>query len=172
MNRDSRHARFFQWLVTGLVLLLVAACGAKETPPPPPIAPPEPTSVMLEIETAGDINPNPMGRPSPLVLRIYQLKSPSGFEKADFMSLYEKEEAVLGRDLVKKEEIILKVNEKQTIPVEVEDDTNALGLMAVFRNYEQSQWKATAVIIRHQPNQMNVNIRGNTLTMKQGEVPP
>jgi type VI secretion system protein VasD len=166
MNRDSKHARFLQWLVTGLVLLLITACGAKETPPPPAPPPEPPTSVILEIETAGDINPNPMGRPSPLVLRIYQLKSPAGFEKADFMSLYEKEEAVLGRDLIKKEEIMLKVQEMQTIPIEVENDTGALGLMAVFRNYEQSQWKAAAAIIRHQPNRMSVHISGNTLTVK------
>lgn len=169
MNRDSRQVCCFRWLVTGLILLLLAACG-KETPPPPPPEPP--TSVSLEIETAGDINPNPLGRPSPLALRIYQLKSPAGFGKAGFMDLYEQDEAVLGRDLIKKEEIILKVNEKQTIAVEPEDDLGVLGLMAVFRNYEQSQWKATAAIVRHQPNRINVHISGTTITVKGSEGPP
>jgi type VI secretion system protein VasD len=163
MNRNSREVWCFRWLVTGLVLLLLAACG-KEAPPPPPPEPP--TSVSLEIETAGDINPNPMGRPSPLALRIYQLKSPAGFGKAGFMDLYEQDEAVLGRDLIKKEEIILKVKEKQTLSLAVEDDTSVLGLLAVFRDYEQGQWKATAVIIPHQPNLISVHISGTTLTVQ------
>jgi len=167
MNKGSKYIRFFQWLGTSLVLLLAAACAAKMSPPMPPQAPPPaPTAVFLEIQTTGDINPNPLGRPSPLALRIYQLKSSSSFMKAFFMDLYEKDETVLGRDLVKKDEIILKVNENQNLPLAVEDDTSVLGLMAVFRDYEQSKWKATAAIIPHQPNRIIVHISGTTLTVK------
>ena len=158
MNKDRMHVRFFLWLTTGLVLLLLSGCISK-------IFPPKPTTASLEIETSADINPNPMGRPSPLVLWIYQLKSPFCFEKADFMTLYEKSESFLSTDLIKKQEIILKVNEKQTVPIEVTDEINALGLMALFRDYEQSHWKATATIIPHKDNLINVTIQGTTLTV-------
>jgi type VI secretion system protein VasD len=141
-----------------LVILLAAAC-AKEIPP-------EPTHITITIETAGDINPNIEGRPSPLVLRIYQLKSSSNFKKADFMSLYEKDASFLGNGLLKKEEIFLKSNEKRNILYEAEAGTSSVGLMAVFRNYEQSQWKATTTVSPHKFNQINVSISGTTLTVK------
>ena len=65
---------------------------------------------MVQFEASGDLNPNAEGRASPLVVRIYELKSFSIFKNADFMSLYEKDDQVLGRELVNKEErgILLK----------------------------------------------------------------
>jgi type VI secretion system protein VasD len=159
MNNNNKGTRICRWLSFCLVILLAAACAKDEIPP-------EPTRIAIEIETAGDINPNPEGRPSPLALRIYQLKSSSKFKKADFMSLFENDESVLGNGLLKKEEIFLKSNEKRTVLYEAEADTGSIGLMAIFRNYEQSQWKATTTVIPHKFNQINVSINGTTLTVK------
>ena len=64
------------------ILLMVPACGLFKKKKPPP--PPEPTWVLIEFEAAGNINPNSAGRASPLVIRVYQLRSYSAFEKADF----------------------------------------------------------------------------------------
>ena len=75
---------------------------------PPPA--PEPTRVVLEFEATGNINPNSEGRASPLVVRIYRLKSYSVFEDADFFSLYEKADDALGGELIDKEEILLNPN--------------------------------------------------------------
>jgi type VI secretion system protein VasD len=77
-------------------ILMLSGCGLfgkKEKPPPPP-PPPEPTRVIIEFEVTGDINPNSEGRASPLYLRIYQLKAYSVFEKADFFSLYDKDDQI------------------------------------------------------------------------------
>jgi type VI secretion system VasD/TssJ family lipoprotein len=82
------------------------------------------------------------------------------------MSLFENDEAVLGNGLLKKEEIFLKSNEKRIVLYEAEADTGSIGLMAIFRNYEQSQWKATTTVIPHKFNQINVSINGTTLTVK------
>jgi type VI secretion system protein VasD len=108
---------------------------------------------VLEFEATGDINPNPEGRASPLFLRIYKLKSYSVFENADFFSLYDKEDEILARDLVTKEEILLKPNEKRTVFFEAADDTGAVGLLGIFMDYENTQWKAVAGV---QPNKTTV----------------
>ena len=92
--------------------------------------------MVIEFEAAGDINPNGEGRASPLGVRIYQLKSYSVFGKADFFSLYDNDEQVLGGELVKKQEILLKPNEKRTVFFETEDDTQTIGLLGVFIDYE------------------------------------
>jgi len=126
------------------VVMLITGCGMfkkKKKPPPPP---PEPTSVVLEFNAAGDINPNADGRASPLGVRIYQLKAYRKFGKAGFFTLYDNDDDVLGSDLIKKQEILLKPNEKRTVFFEAEDDTATIGLIGLFIDYDSVQWKASA----------------------------
>ena len=85
-----RNSAMHKGLILICVILMISACGMFKKKKPPP--PPEPTRVVLEFEAAGDINPNAEGRASPLVVRIYQLKSYSAFRKADFFSLYDNDE--------------------------------------------------------------------------------
>ena len=139
-------------LVLICVILMVAACNPFKKKKPPP--PPEPTRVVLEFEAAGNINPNPEGRASPK------------FEDADFFALYEKDEEVLGGELVNKEEILLKPNEKRTVFYETTDDTRTIGVIGAFRDYEQSQWKAAAGVQENKTNVINIYVNGNKLTIK------
>ena len=146
-----------------VVALMISACGlfGKDTPPPAL----EPTRVVLEFETAGDINPNIAGRASPLVVRIYHLTSYSAFRDADFNSLFEKDSEVLGRDLVDKKEIYLKPNEKRTVYFEASDAIHTVGVMAAFRYYHQGQWKAAATVQKNKTNVIYVFIKGINLQM-------
>ena len=147
------------------VMMLLTGCGMfkkKKKPPPPP----EPTRVVLEFEASGDINPNGEGRPSPLGIRIYQLKFYSAFGKADFFSLYDNDEQVLGRELLKKQEILLKPNEKRTVFFEAEDDTQTVGLMGTFMDYENVQWKAAAGIQANKTTVINVTINSAGITVR------
>jgi type VI secretion system protein VasD len=148
-------------------IVMLAACGffKKEKPLPPP-PPPEPTRVVLEFEAAGDINPNAEGRASPLVLRIYQLKSYPVFKNADFFSLYDKEDQVLARELVSKQEILLKPNEKRTVFFEAAADTQTIGVLGLFMNYERTQWKAAAGVQPNKTSVIHIYIGGAGLTIR------
>jgi type VI secretion system protein VasD len=145
------------------VVMILSACGLFKKKPPPP---PEPTHVVLEFEAGGDINPDSEGRASPLVLRIYQMKSYSAFEDADFFSLYEKDDQVIGSDLVDKQEILLKPNEKRTVFFEATDDTRIVGLLGIFRDYEKGQWKATTAVQKNKTNVINIFVSGANLMIK------
>ncbi|RZL68919.1 MAG: type VI secretion system lipoprotein TssJ, partial [Pedobacter sp.] len=46
------------------------------------------TDLRLVIQTDMDINPDANNRPSPVFVRMYELKSPIIFHQADFMTLY------------------------------------------------------------------------------------
>src|SRR5690606_22086490 len=61
---------------------------------------PTPAVVELEVQPAADLNPDPNGRPSPVVMRLYHLASSTAFGSADFLQLYENESASLGPDLL------------------------------------------------------------------------
>jgi type VI secretion system protein VasD len=151
-------------LILVCVFLLVAACNPFKKKKPPPA--PEPTRVVLEFEATGNINPNSEGRASPLVVRIYRLKSYSVFEDADFFSLYEKADEALGGELIDKEEILLNPNEKRTVFFEASDDLRTVGIFGVFRDYEQGQWKAAAGVKKNKTNIINVFVNGTNLTIK------
>lgn len=144
-------------------LLMVSGCGLFQKKPPQPL---EPTRIVLELEAAGDINPNISGRPSPLEVRIYQLRSYSLFEDADFNALFEKDEEVLGRDLVAKKKIYLKPNEKRTVFFETPDDINAVGILAAFRYYDHGRWKTAASVQENKTNVINVFIKGTSVQLK------
>ena len=156
-------------IILAIILMTCFGCGLfkKEAPPPPMPAPtPEPTHVYLKLETAGNINPNIAGRASPLVVRIYHLKSYAAFKSADFNELYKKDQEVLGNDLVDKKELHLKPNEKLTFFYEGIEDVGAIGVMAAFRYYEQSQWKAAATVRKGKTTIIDVLISDTTVSIK------
>jgi len=62
--------------------LLLSACGSKGGVPPV-------IKVGTDVEVAAALNPDPSGRPSPLVLVIYQLKSADDFRNKDFFSVFD-----------------------------------------------------------------------------------
>jgi len=132
-----------------LIVVLVAACAS---PPPPP----KPTNIILELDASGDMNPNSEGRSSPLAVRIYELKTLSDFNKADFVSLYGKDKGVLGENLLQKHEVVLQPGEKKTMRFVASDETRAIAAFAVFRDYEKAQWRASAPVQAHQTNQVLV----------------
>ena len=149
-----------------LCLLVIAPTGcSKKKIPPPPL---EPARVVMEIEAASDINPNSTNRPSPVVLRIYQLKGFKKFDRADFMSLYIDDENMLGSDLVSKQEFFLKPDEKRTIFFEPDPSVHTVGVLALFRDVQQpdSQWKAATGIKPNAFRLVQVTVSGTSLMMR------
>ena len=149
--------RFFILLTASLLLI---SCGG-QTPPPA-----KPTIITLEIEASKDINLDAEGHASPLALRIYELKSFSVFNNIDFISLYKKDESVLGPDLVRKQEFILEPGQKKTVRFEASNDARALGAFAVLRDYEKAEWRGVAGIRPHENTVVLVKANGNILTLE------
>ncbi|MEB0104693.1 type VI secretion system lipoprotein TssJ, partial [Pseudomonas sp. CCI3.2] len=48
------------------------------------------TKLDLTLAASDQLNPDLHGRPSPIVVRLIELKNPVAFENADFFSLYER----------------------------------------------------------------------------------
>ncbi len=174
-NKAQRWSKLSVILVLASLLMLTSGCGwfKKDEPPPPPpppapepTPPPEPTRIEVKFETAGNINPNMTGHAAPVLVRIYQLKSYPAFDKADFVSLYEKGSETLANDLVYKEEIYLKPNEKRTIFFEVSEETKALGILAAFRHYQSGQWKVSLGIEPNKTNVINIFISDVNVQIK------
>ncbi len=115
----------------------LAACGTSA---------PKPARVEGSIAAAAGLNPSVNDRPSPLLLRIYELRSPTAFNQADFMALYQSDQATLAADLVAREEIMLQPGEMRPFNKQLSPETRFIGVMAVYRNLERATWRAVVAV--------------------------
>lgn len=129
------------------VAAVLAACAGP--PPPPP-----PTQVSGTIQASADVNPSASKRPSPLLLRVYELKSAAAFNNADFMSLYQRDQAELSTELVGKEEFVLAPGESKNYSKTLAPETRFLGVVAAYRDLEHSKWRSIVAIQPAQKHQL------------------
>ena len=130
----------------------LSGCGMlKKAPPAPP--PPRPGGLVINVTASAGVNPNANNRPSPVVVRLYELKASAQFESADFLSLYDKDQSVLGADIVSRDEFVLAPGDKKAITKPLVADTKFIGVVAAFRDLERARWRAVAAV---QPNKNNV----------------
>ena len=88
-----------------------------------------------------ELNPDRKGESSPLVVRIYELKSPTEFNATQFFPLYEDEKDVLGDDLVAFEEKEILPEEKGEIKKELNMETRYIGILGAYRDIEHAVWR-------------------------------
>jgi type VI secretion system protein VasD len=134
--------------------LLLAACASA----------PKPTQVAGTIEASPQVNPSTSRRASPVLVRVYELKTAAGFNSADFMSLYQHDKTELGGDMLAKDEFVLAPGESKTFAKTLSPDTRFLGVLAAYRDVEHARWRSVVPV---QPAQMNnVVIRASELAIE------
>lgn len=128
-------------IVIALFILLLAGCGS-EPEKPEPVEPP-PTLIQAEIIVSDKVNPDVNGRPSPIVVRLYELKNLGKFEEADFYKLFEEYESFLGSDLLASEQFHLRPGDTKTIKYAVAPETKYLAVTAAYRDLNQAVWRGS-----------------------------
>jgi type VI secretion system protein VasD len=101
----------------------------------------EPTKLVLTIEAAAGVNPDTSLRPSPIKVRIYELKDPGAFGEADYFSLDTADKVTLAADMLAKDEFILRPGESRTIERKSKAQTTAIGVLAGYRDLPNSTWR-------------------------------
>jgi type VI secretion system protein VasD len=127
--------------------VLLAGCAPK----------PVVTTVSINLAAAADANPDARGRASPLTVRVYVLKSPGPFESADFFSLFEKDQATLGAELVQREEVLLRPGESKKLDLTLPADAKAIGVMAAFRDLDRARWREVRPVQTGKAQAFDVN---------------
>ena len=123
-----------------LMTAVISGCFKKDPPPAPA------TIINAEVLASDVINPDGEGRPSPIVVRIFELKSLGTFNTIEFFPLYNDEDATLGGDLVYREEFSLVPGGKKLYTRTPPEDTQYLAVIAAFRKIDQATWKAAVPI--------------------------
>ncbi len=119
------------------------------------------------INASHTINPDSNGRPSPLVVNVYELKSKSLFEALDFFSLYDSADKFLGPDLLVKKEIYLQPGEKLVYQADVNSNVEYVGFVAAYRDINNSNWRAITSIDTNDQNEYLVELDGLDITLHQ-----
>jgi type VI secretion system protein VasD len=125
---------------------MAAAC-AKAPPPPAPsamtiaAAGDAKIKAPMTIAASEDANPDSSGRPSPIVVRVYQLKTDAAFTAAEFFPLFDDEQRVLGAELISRDEFVLAPAETRTLDVAFSGEARYVGAVAAFRDIRNAQWR-------------------------------
>lgn len=155
----SRRSTWRSWpLIAFVIPCLIACVGAPPAAPPPPL--------KVAISAAADINPDARQRPSPVTVRVYLLKSVAAFSSADFLSLFSKEQATLGADLLQKEEFQIRPGEKMQLSLTVPNEAKHIAVMSAFRDVARAQWRDTQLVSATDPG-WSVHLSGRNVQLIQ-----
>ena len=91
---------------------------------------------------------------------MYELKASAPFESADFLSLYDKDLAVLGADIVVRDEFVIRPGESKAINKALAADTKFIGVVAAFRELERARWRALVAVLPNKSNLVTISLDG------------
>lgn len=155
-NEDRRA------FIVGGVLLIAAAVAACSTDKSAKTTP-----VKFVVQADQLVNPNARGEPSPVVVRIYELKSTTNFNQAQFFELLDNDAKRLGADLVAKREIELKPGDKVDFERATPIETRNIGVIAGFRLGDDAQWRTTAEVKPDRDNTIVVKVTAQAISIEE-----
>lgn len=129
-------------LLGGGGLAALAGCSGPRPAVVAAIVGPKETRLNGAVAATADVNPDLRRRPSPVLLRLYELKAVAAFNTSDFMSLFQRDQAELGADLLLREEFILQPGESRKLDRTLNAQTQFVGVFAAFRDIDRARWRA------------------------------
>lgn len=146
--------------VTVASIFLLSACSKAVVPPKP-----DPTVVSVTVSAIGRINVDSRARATPVVVRTYVLKNGAAFDSADFFSLFERDQQVLGDAMVAREEIVIQPGERRTLEAREVEGGKVFAVLAAFRDVDRATWRASAPIVANRVNEISVGLNEDRVTV-------
>jgi type VI secretion system protein VasD len=129
---------------TALLAVNARPAARARTPAPGAALPSSNVKVPMSVAARADANPDAAGQPSPVVLRVYQLKTDAVFSRSDFFALFDDEQKVLGSELISRDEFVLTPAENRNLEIALSDDTRFVAAIAAFRDIRNAEWRVLA----------------------------
>lgn len=167
-GRVGRHSVAVQPMASLRRVLLGLAFGGGFIAVLPGCAGPKPAPVITttldgSLQAAGGVNPSVSKRPSPLLVRVYELKGATAFNNADFVALFQRDQAELGADIVSREEMMLNPGETRPLKKTLAPETRFVGVFAAYRDLERARWRAIVAVEIGKKN--NLLVRADELAI-------
>ncbi|MBT3011936.1 MAG: type VI secretion system lipoprotein TssJ [Candidatus Thiodiazotropha sp. (ex Lucina aurantia)] len=124
------------------------------------------SSVAVTMSAAQSVNPDINDRPSPIVARIYELKSLSVFNNADFFNLFEQDVALLGDEMLMRDELHFQPGEVKLLERELQPDTRYVGVIGAYRDIENATWRRSIEINLHDETTFVIEFGKSGITLQ------
>jgi len=132
------------------------------------------SDLLISFFVDADVNPDDNKISSPLIIRMYELKSPKIFKKTNFIDIYEKDTEVLGADLVAKQKLKpIQPGENRKVSFVLNKETEYVGLFAEFLKYKNAEFKLIIPIAKTNvfSSSANIQLSGNKLILMVDQAP-
>lgn len=126
---------------------------------------PDPTLLDLQISTSADANPDARRRPSPLVLRVYELSGHALFDTADFLALFERDRETLGAEMLGKEEWVMPPGTVRNLARPLGPEVRHLGIVAAYRDLERARWRLVLSVKPQVRNTLRLRAEARALVL-------
>jgi len=93
------------------------------------------------ITASSDINPDIQGRPSSVVVRIFQLTNKLNFENASYDELLGSEYNALGTEFINLDEYLIDPDTKTEIELKISENTTFIGVAVGYRSVDMVTWR-------------------------------
>lgn len=117
--------------------------------------------VELTISVAEQVNQDELGRSSPIVIRLYELKKEVAVEGMDFFSIYDQTEPDFKTAVSSMKEFQVNPGQKLEQLLVTDAPTKYLMLVAAFKDIDNSQWKVVHEI--EQSDELVLFIEGKAI---------
>lgn len=124
-----------------------------------------PRSLDLTIKGGANQNPDPAGHPSPVGVRIYELRAIGRFDRANVFTLLAHERATLGSDLLHSDQVVISPGASLTIHRSLPKDARFLAAAVLFRDIGDADWRASARLAAAGPNKLTLRITGTSAAL-------
>ncbi|MCY1280017.1 type VI secretion lipoprotein [compost metagenome] len=116
------------------------------------------TKLDLQLQASEDLNPDLHGRPSPIVVRLLELRNPSAFNNTDFFTLYQRPKESLSPDLASFEELEVRPGETLDLKLRVQPGSRYVGVIAAYRDLPEASWRRVIGLQEGRINQASLQL--------------
>ncbi|NTS75639.1 type VI secretion system lipoprotein TssJ [Catenovulum sp. SM1970] len=127
----------FKKLVQATTLLLVAFLSACSSTPTEPTM-----DFNYYIRATNDINPDFTNRPSPVLVRVYQLTNRVNFDNASYDALFDPEQNVLGAEFIDMNEYLVHPDTNNEVALKISERSKFIGVAVGYRAIDGVNWRS------------------------------
>ena len=146
-----------RFLLAAAGLLLLTAC-AKDAAPPAPEAQIDTASVELHFHAISGLNPGTTGQPTPVRVRIFELKNAATFSRADYFALADRAQPTLGLDLLDQDEVVIQPGQQLSLQRDLDPATRQIGLLVGYRELDRAQWRTVLSVPPRQASEYQISL--------------
>ena len=121
--------------------------------------------IDLVVASQPNVNPDYAGRPSPVIVKMYEMRNELAFKQGDSQMLFERPMQALGADLIAADELVFIPGEAKKISYQPSPYTHFVGLVAGFRQMERAQWRVIRAISPQDTTKIGIELNDASMIL-------